>query len=203
MMMTRLNKAKETMETLMQIMEAEEEAIENGEVPEETMMMIDKAGTLNTIDVDEVKENAAEMVATKMNEANLSMKQLLFLGLDDTETQINLGLCSAADVLQFILEKKLVLGNNDKDMIVMLHEFEYELNGKKHSLKSLLKVIGENNSFTAMAKTVGLPIGIAAQLILEGKIKETGLHIPILPSIYEPVLKQLELQHIFFEETEH
>jgi saccharopine dehydrogenase-like NADP-dependent oxidoreductase len=202
MMMTRLNKAKETMETLMQIMEAEEVAIEKGEVPDETIMIVDEAGTLNTIDIDDVKENAAEMVAAEMNEANLSMKQLIFLGLDDNETQINLGLCSAADVLQFILEKKLVLSNDDKDMIVMLHEFEYELNGKKHSLKSLLRVIGENNTHTAMAKTVGLPLGIAAQLILEGKIKETGLHIPILQSIYEPVLKALEQHHIIFEETE-
>jgi len=200
MMMTRLNAAKETMEKLMQIMEAEEEAMEEGELPEQTIMMVDEAGTLNTIDVDEVKENAAEMVAVKMNEANLSMKQLFYLGMDDAATQINLGLCSAADVLQFILEKKLVLDAKDKDMIVMLHEFEYDLKGKKHSLKSLLRVIGENNTHTAMAKTVGLPLGIAAELILEGKINETGLHIPILPNIYEPVLKELEKHNIVFEE---
>ena len=201
MMMTRLNSAKETMEKLMQIMEAEEEAMEEGELPEQTIMMVDEAGTLNTIDVDEVKENAAEMVAVKMNEANLSMKQLLYLGMDDDETLINLGLCSAADVLQFILEKKLVLENIDKDMIVMLHEFEYQLNGKTKTLKSLLRVIGENNTHTAMAKTVGLPLGIATKLILEGCINETGLHIPILPSIYEPVLKELERHNIVFEET--
>lgn len=202
MMMTRLNAAKETMEKLMQIMEAEEDAMEEGELPEQTIMMVDEAGTLNTIDVDEVKENAAEMVAVKMNEANISMKQLFYLGMDDTETFINLGLCSAADVLQFILEKKLVLDANDKDMILMLHEFEYQLNGKIKSLKSLLRVIGDSNTHTAMAKTVGLPLGIAAKLILEGKINETGLHIPILPSIYEPVMKGLEKHNILFEETE-
>jgi hypothetical protein len=201
MMMTRLNAAKETMEKLMQIMEAEEEAMEEGELPEQTIMMVDEAGALNTIDVDEVKENAAEMVAVKMNEANISMKQLFYLGMDDNETLINLGLCSAADVLQFILEKKLALSNEDKDMIVMLHEFEYQLNGKTKSLKSLLRVIGDSNTHTAMAKTVGLPLGIAAKLILEGNITETGLHIPILPSIYEPVLKELEKNSIVFEET--
>ncbi len=202
MMMTRLNAAKETMEKLMQIMEAEEEAMEEGELPEQTIMVVNEDGVLNTVDVDEVKENAAEMVAVKMNEANLSLKQLFYLGLDDNETLINIGLCSAADVLQFILEKKLVLAANDKDMIVMLHEFEYQLNGKTKTLKSLLKVIGKNNTHTAMAKTVGLPLGIAAKLILEEKINETGLHIPILPSIYQPVMKELEKHNIVFEETE-
>ena len=201
MMMTRLNTAKETMEKLLQIMEAEEDAMAEGELPEQTIMMVDEAGTLNSIDVDEVKENAAEMVAAKMNEANLSMKQLFFLGLDDDETLINMGLCSAADVLQFILEKKLVLDVSDKDMIVMLHEFEYQLNGKAKTLKSLLRVVGESNTHTAMAKTVGWPLGIAATLILEEKITETGLHIPMLPSIYEPVLKELEKYNIVFEET--
>ena len=200
MMMTRLNEAKETMEKLMQIMEAEEDSMKEGEMPEQSIMMVDKAGTLNHIDIDEVKENAAEMVANKMNEANITMKQLFYLGIDDSTTQINLGLCSAADVLQFILEKKLVLQSEDKDMIVMLHEFEYEVGNKKHTLKSLLRVIGASNTHTAMAKTVGLPLGIAAELILKGVIQETGLHIPILPSIYEPVLKELEKHDIVFEE---
>jgi saccharopine dehydrogenase-like NADP-dependent oxidoreductase len=202
MMMTRLNAAKETMEKLMQIMEAEEDAMDEGELPEQTIMMVDESGTLNSIDVDEVKENAAEMVAVKMNEANISMKQLFYLGIDDHETLINLGLCSAADVLQFIAEKKLVLSANDRDMIVMLHEFKYQLNGKNKSLKSLLRVIGDSHTHTAMAKTVGLPLGIAAKLILEGEINEAGLHIPILPEIYQPVLKELEKHYIRFEETE-
>jgi hypothetical protein len=201
MMMARLNTAKETLEKLMQLMEAEETAIEEGNSPEQTIMMVDEEGKLNTIDVEEVKGSAAEQVALSMNEANISMKQLFYLGMDDETTKINLGIASAADVLQFILEKKLVLDANDKDMIVMLHEFEYEINKQKKSIKSLLRVIGESNTHTAMAKTVGLPLGIAAELILEGKIKETGLHIPILPSIYEPVMKTLALHNVTFTET--
>ncbi|MEO9099839.1 MAG: saccharopine dehydrogenase C-terminal domain-containing protein, partial [Ginsengibacter sp.] len=55
---------------------------------------------------------------------------------------------------------------------------------------------------TAMSKTVGLPLGIATKLILENKIKITGLHIPVIPGIYEPVLKELALNGIeFTEET--
>jgi len=149
--------------------------------------------------IEEVKDKAAESVAGKMHEANLSMKQLFFLGLDD-ETTINKGLCSAADVLQFILEKKLALQPEDKDMIVMMHEIEYEIDGIKSSVKSSLVLEGEDSIHTAMAKTVGLPLGIAAKLILDNKIKETGLHIPVTPSIYEPVLAELEEHGIVFHE---
>ena len=88
----------------------------------------------------------------------------------------------------------------DKDMILMLHEFEYEMNGQNHLLKSSLLVKGENALSTAMAKTVGLPLGIAAKLILENKMELSGLHIPIIPEIYEPVLEELSLEGIRFHE---
>jgi saccharopine dehydrogenase-like NADP-dependent oxidoreductase len=189
------------MEKLMQLMEAEEEAGNEGSVDEE-IMMIDEKGSLTTLDIEEVKDKAAESVAGKMHEANLSMKQLFFLGLDDDETIINKGLCSAADVLQFILEEKWALQPEDKDMIVMMHEIGYEINGINKEIKSSVVLKGDDSIHTAMAKTVGLPLGIAAKLILEGKIKEKGLHIPVSPEIYEPVLAELEKHGIIFHETE-
>jgi len=201
MLSTRLAYATEMMQKLMQLIEAEQEAANEGVETDEEIMMIDEKGDLTTIDVEEVKDKAAESVAYKMHEANVSMKQLFYLGLDD-ETLINNGLCSAADVLQIILEKKLVLLPKDKDMIVMMHEINYEVKGKKSKIKSTLVVKGTDNLHTAMAKTVGLPLGIAAKLILEEKIKETGLHIPVKPAIYEPVLMELEKQGIVFHETE-
>ena len=88
-------------------------------------------------------------------------------------------------------------------MIVMLHEFEYELKGEKKRLKSCLIVKGEDNLRTAMAKTVGLPLGIAAKLILNETIKLKGLHIPTARDIYEPVLNELETAGIKFVETLH
>ena len=201
MLSTRLAYATEMMQKLMQLIEAEQEAANEGVETDEEIMMIDEKGDLTTIDVEEVKDKAAESVAYKMHEANVSMKQLFYLGLDD-ETLINNGLCSAAEVLQIILEKKLALLPKDKDMIVMMHEINYEVKGKKSKIKSTLVVKGTDNLHTAMAKTVGLPLGIAAKLILEEKIKETGLHIPVKPAIYEPVLKELEKQGIVFHETE-
>ncbi len=131
----------------------------------------------------------------------LLKEQFDFLGWDDA-TLINKGHCSSADVLQFILEKKWILEEEDKDMIVMLHEIEYQLADQQLKVRSELVVKGENNLHTAMAKTVGLPLGIAATLLLEGKITETGLHIPIIAGIYEPVLKVLAEHGIIFHETE-
>ncbi|HEX3023761.1 MAG TPA: saccharopine dehydrogenase C-terminal domain-containing protein [Chitinophagaceae bacterium] len=126
--------------------------------------------------------------------------QLKYFGLFDDEL-INANECSAADVLQILLEKKLVLQKTDKDMIVMLHEFEYEVDGKQKTINSSLIVKGDDSLRTAMAKTVGLPLGIAAKLILEQKITEAGLHIPVVPNIYEPVLNELQKFEIKFIES--
>ena len=145
------------------------------------------------------KYNLTETVAA-IDASSGFMQQLQYFGLQDKDTLINKGQCSAADVMQFVLEQKLVLKPHDKDMIVMLHELEYELNGSTHHSSSCLLVKGEDQLRTAMAKTVGLPLGIAAKLILQGRIKLTGLHIPILPAIYEPVLAELEEHGVQFTE---
>lgn len=107
---------------------------------------------------------------------------------------------TSADVLQFLLESRLQMQAQDKDMIVMLHEFVYELNGEEKSLKSCLVVKGEDHLRTAMAKTVGLPLGIAAKLILQDELKLKGLHIPTSKAIYDPVLSELEKNGIVFNE---
>jgi saccharopine dehydrogenase-like NADP-dependent oxidoreductase len=128
-------------------------------------------------------------------------KALQFLGLFD-ETPVPAALNKSTDVLQYLLENRLMMMDTDKDMIVMLHELDYRQDGKLYSLESALTVKGENNTRTAMAKTVGLPLGIAAKLILQKKIRVTGLHIPILPAIYEPVLNELADNQIQFTENE-
>jgi saccharopine dehydrogenase (NADP+, L-glutamate forming) len=83
----------------------------------------------------------------------------------------------------------------------MLHEIGYRVNGQLGSIKSSLIVEGEDNVRTAMAKTVGLPLGIAAKMILQGKINIEGLHIPVIKEIYEPVLSELETFGIRFYES--
>jgi saccharopine dehydrogenase-like NADP-dependent oxidoreductase len=165
----------------------------------EAIMMVSEKGILNTLPIDAVKTETLADVSQKIADTNLLIKQLFFLGLAD-QTLINKGLCSAAEVLQFIIEKRWDLAPNDQDMVLMIHEIEYILNSKLENSKSILKVIGENNKLTAMAKTVGLPLGIAAKLLLEEKLTIRGLHIPIHESIYSMVLKELEFFGIKFQE---
>jgi len=127
-------------------------------------------------------------------------RQMHFLGIESKENLPADFKCSA-DILQYLVEKKLSIQTEDKDMIVMLHELEYEVSGKKYEVRSSLIVKGEDSLKTAMAKTVGLPLGIATKLILQDKIRLAGLHIPIVPEIYEAVLNELEEHGIQFNET--
>jgi hypothetical protein len=197
----RFAETKNMMESLMKLMEAENEAKIEGEKIPEAFIAADDKGNLEEIAIEDVKNKAAAYLAQKMHEANLTLKQLFFLGLDDQDTLVNKGFCSAADILQFALEKKLGLRPYDKDMVVMLHEIQYIVGSQQSAVSSSLVVKGENNLRTAMAKTVGLPLGIAAKLILSGKIKLAGLHIPTAKEIYEPVLLELELHKVKFQES--
>lgn len=107
---------------------------------------------------------------------------------------------SPAQILQEICESKWTLGAEDKDMIVMQHQFEYFQNGEQKKLNSSLLVFGDDPRYTSMAKTVGLPVAIATKLILNGEINSTGIKIPTTKDIYVPVLKELEENGINFVE---
>lgn len=133
---------------------------------------------------------------------NLVHKLFGYLGLL-SDDPIPPGAKSNADVLQYAVEKKLSLSPADKDMIVMLHEFEFNRKGKRSVLNSSLVVKGDNYLRTAMAKTVGLPLGIAAKLLLNNTIRLRGLHIPVAREIYQPVLQELEKYNIIFNESNH
>jgi saccharopine dehydrogenase (NADP+, L-glutamate forming) len=99
---------------------------------------------------------------------------------------------SPAQILEFILNKKWSLRTEDKDMIVMWHRFRYHQDGREKFLEAYLVVKGEDNIETAMAKTVGLPLGIATKNLLLGKIKSRGVVIPVASELYTPILEELE-----------
>ncbi|WNJ21042.1 saccharopine dehydrogenase C-terminal domain-containing protein [Pontibacter sp. G13] len=107
-----------------------------------------------------------------------------------------------AQILEHILQKKWKMEPQDQDMIVMWHKFLYEENGQMREIQSHMVIEGEDAQHTGMAKTVGLPLGIAADMILSGKIRETGVHIPVKPSIYNPILDELEKAGIKFVERQ-
>lgn len=126
-------------------------------------------------------------------------KKFAWLGLFD-DTLTGLAKATPAQALQKKLEEKWQLLPGDKDMIVMQHQFEYELEGKVFRLDASMVTLGEDRQQTAMAKTVGLPLAIAAKLILTGKIKAKGLCIPTSKEIYAPVLGELATMGIDFME---
>ncbi len=128
-----------------------------------------------------------------------AMQRILSTGILEDKI-IGIKNASPAQILQHLLESKWVLKANDKDMIVMLHEFEYELDGDKKQLTSSLHVKGEDIHQTAMAKTVGLPLAIAALQILNGNIKMKGVQIPVHEEIITPILRELEKMGIRFLE---
>ena len=129
--------------------------------------------------------------------------KIKWLGLFET-TQIPLANASPAQILQNLLEGKWLLKPSDKDMIVMQHQFETRNTSsqKRRKITSTLVVKGDDNYYTAMAKTVGLPMAIAAKKILKQEIQLTGVQIPVMKEIYEPVLNELENLGICFTEKE-
>jgi len=134
-----------------------------------------------------------------------TMKKIEWTGILSAD-KIPLQNATAAQILQNLLEKKWKLEEGDKDIIVMQHQFKIQNSapsprGRIENLISSLVVKGDNSIDTAMAKTVGLPLGIAAKLILADKVKGRGVMIPIQKEIYEPVLDELKNYKIVFEET--
>jgi len=109
---------------------------------------------------------------------------------------------SPAQILEYILKDAWKLEKKDKDMIVMYHEFGYETSlGENEKIISTMVCKGKDDTYTAMAKTVGLPLAISSILLLNNKINLTGIHTPIDKEIYNPVLKELEANGINFEEN--
>lgn len=132
---------------------------------------------------------------------NLTIERFEWLGLLDNTEAIGIPHATPAQLLEALLVKKWKLEENDKDMLVMVHEFEVELNSKKQRIHSSMVSIGEDQIYTAMSNTVGLPIAICAKLMLQGKIKLTGVQVPTDKSLYEPILNELEDLGIQFNES--
>lgn len=129
------------------------------------------------------------------------MYRLKWLGVFEDEP-VGLESGSPAQILEHILKKKWTLDESDKDLIVMWHKFDYLQDGRPKQIQSHMVALGENLEHTAMSKTVGLPMAIAAKLILQGKIDLSGIYIPTKKEIYEPILEELETLGFDFSERE-
>ncbi len=129
-----------------------------------------------------------------------AMKQLEEAGLFSTDT-IKLQRGTSAEILCELLSAKWKLDKGDKDIVIMLHEVEYEKDGKKFRTSSTLIENGYSEERTAIGKTVGLPAGILAKLLLTDKLNELyGVRIPTMPEVYQPVLEELRNYGLVFKE---
>ena len=138
----------------------------------------------------------------KVDEDSAMMYKLRWLGIFNDDV-IGLEQATPAEILQQLLESKWSLDTDDIDMIVMQHQFVYELNDEIKKIYSSMVVYGEDNVHTAMSISVGLPVAIAAKMLLTGGITDlTGVHIPTVKEIYEPIMKELENYKIRFTEEE-
>ena len=140
--------------------------------------------------------------ALKIDQDDIVWDKLIELDIFNAEKRVGLKKATPAQILQKILMDSWTLDDNDKDMIVMYHKFGYEKDGKKYQIDANMVVLGEDQTYTAMAKTVGLPVAMATLAILNKKITTPGVQIPITKEVYEPILKELETFGVVFHEKE-
>jgi saccharopine dehydrogenase-like NADP-dependent oxidoreductase len=152
------------------------------------------------VDAEEM-DDLRETVAVALNVAPNSgvMMTIGWLGLlDDAPVPTEETLL---DVLATQMLVKMGYDENERDMIILLHDFTAQYPDRKERITSTMLDFGAPEGDTSMARTVGLPAAVASRYILEGRIDLTGVHIPVVPEIYEPVLQELERLGIEMEET--
>jgi saccharopine dehydrogenase-like NADP-dependent oxidoreductase len=138
----------------------------------------------------------------KIDQDDVIWDKFVELDLFDDTKKVGLKNATPAQILEKILAEKWALQPKDKDMIVMYHKFGFELNGEKKQIDSTMVCIGDDQVYTAMAKTVGLPVAIATLQILNGTIKTPGVQLPIKKEVYQPILEELEFYGVIFKEKE-
>lgn len=172
----------------------------------------DDSYSMDGIETMTHKEFIASFLNTKNSEEEIAkrflvsmdgeeMKRLKWSGFFSDE-KIGLIQATPAQALEHILNKKWRLAPGDKDFIVMWHRFKYGLGGKEKEIQAWLTATGENETHTAMAKTVGLPLAIATKLLLQNKIQSRGVATPVTSEFYDPILKELKELGIGLQEKE-
>lgn len=129
------------------------------------------------------------------------MQKLKWTGIFE-EKKIGLQNATPAQILENLLLQKWALKPDDKDMIIMQHEFIYTLEDDSRKRTSAMILKGDDAVNTAMSQLVGLPLGIFIKLVLQGRIETHGVNIPVMKEVYQPVLAELEEMGITFEEMD-
>ena len=149
-------------------------------------------------DTVEIKLRAIQ----KIDQDDIIWDKLVELDLFNPSKKVGLVKATPAQILEKILSEKWMLQPDDKDMIVMYHKIGYELNGVNKQIDATMVCIGDDQTYTAMAKTVGLPVAITALKIINKEITTPGVQLPINKEVYLPILKELESYGVIFKEME-
>ncbi|CAL2077146.1 Saccharopine dehydrogenase [Tenacibaculum sp. 190524A05c] len=136
----------------------------------------------------------------KIDQDDIMWEKFVELDIFNGNKKVELKNATPAQILQKILMDSWTLQPDDKDMIVMHHKFGYQDKDGKHQIESSMIIKGDDQTYTAMAKTVGLPVAMATLKILNGDITTPGVQLPINKEVYEPILKELEDYGINFVE---
>jgi saccharopine dehydrogenase-like NADP-dependent oxidoreductase len=147
-------------------------------------------------DTVEIKLRAIQ----KIDQDDVIWDKLVELDLFNPAKKVELVKATPAQILEKILAEKWALQPEDKDMIVMYHKIGYELHGEKKQIDATMVCIGDDQTYTAMAKTVGLPVAITALKIINKEITTPGVQLPIKKDVYQPILKELESYGVVFKE---
>jgi saccharopine dehydrogenase-like NADP-dependent oxidoreductase len=136
----------------------------------------------------------------KIDQDDVIWDKLMELDLFSKSVVTGLKNATPAQMLEKILSYKWTLQPEDKDMIVMYHKIGYEINGEQKQIDATMVCLGDDQIYTAMAKTVGLPVAIATLKILNGEITTSGVQLPTAKEVYLPILEELEKYGVVFKE---
>jgi saccharopine dehydrogenase-like NADP-dependent oxidoreductase len=167
-------------------------------VESENLTYFDLLDAYTEGDKGTLRERVAIML--KLSPDNEILDKLEWLGLF-RKKKIGLSNATPALILEQLLLEKWSPKPHDKDMVIMQHEFEFKKGRKKYLHISTMVMKGHDNQDTSMSRLVGLPLGIFARHVLQGNITKTGVHIPVMAEVYEPVLAELAEYGVVFKEV--
>jgi len=156
---------------------------------------------LPSLPLDDVAAHTAQQLGLDPHGPEIT--RLAWLGIF-SERLVGLPHATRAQLLEHLLAEKWALGLHDRDQIVMQHQFDYELAGQARRRTAALVVTGADGGHTAMAQTVGLPLGMAVRRLLRGEVQARGVVIPTVPELYGPILAELAADYgiVFVEHDE-
>lgn len=161
----------------------------------------DDKTTLNNLNKLSYKRYFEQKSGAAFKAADKTIRDLVNWVFDD-DKNIPFNSATPARILQSLLEEKWKMNSGDKDMVVMVHRVTFRDSHITKTFQSSFVYTGKDSAHTAMAITVGLPVGIVTKMILDGAVTKKGVLMPKYPEVYNPVLNELKKYNIYFNEKE-